>query len=201
MGQNSKKSLRKASYAPSLLEPANPTRIPFGRRTISSVASHTRTPFSSVSFEPRPQLFNVALINVQAPLQKRKKDKRILVDADITQNTLRASYTEGTLIAPTTEDKRHRPEHIPLIKFRNLTQWSDHLPIGAAESDDDNDSTGKDPASSPLSMKTTGTFAENPSSDWRDGIPQEAAEAAEADEKRAEDVMLEVMTSAVPKVH
>jgi hypothetical protein len=39
--------------------------------------------------------------------------------------------------------------------------------------------------------------------DWRDssGILQEAAESAQADEKRAEDVMLEVMKSAVPKVH
>jgi hypothetical protein len=132
-------------------------------------------------------------------MQGRKTEKRILVDADTTQSILRASYTEGTLIAPTTEDERHRPEHIPLIKFRNLTKWSDHLPIGAAESDDDNDS--KDPASSPLFIETTGTLAENPSSDWRDGIPQEAAEAAEADEKRAEDVMLDVMKSAVPKVH
>jgi hypothetical protein len=36
-------------------------------------------------------------------------------------------------------------------------------------------------ASSPLSIETTDTLAENLSSD--DGIPQEAAESAEADEK------------------
>jgi len=141
----------------------------------------------------------VGVINVQAPMRGRSDSKRILNDPDTTKNILRAAYTEGTIIAPTTEDERHRPEHIPLIKFRNLTEWSDHLPMGAAESDEDNDS--KDPASSPLSIETTGTLAENPSSDWRDGIPQGAAEAAEADEKRAEDAMLEVMKSAVPEVH
>ena len=140
----------------------------------------------------------VSVLNVQAPMYGRSESRRIVHDPDTTQNILRAAYTEGTIIAPTTEDERHRPEHIPLIKFRNLTEWSDHLPMGAAESDEDNDS--KDPASSPLSIKTT-TLAENPSSNWRDGIPQEAAEAAEADEKRAEDVMLKVMKSAVPKVH
>jgi hypothetical protein len=121
-------------------------------------------------------------------MQGIKKGKRILTDVDTTQSILRASYTEGTLIAPTTEDERHRPKHIPLLKIGNLTQWSDHLPI---ESDEDHDS--------PLSA--TGTLAENPSSHWRDGIPQEAAEAAMADEKRAENAMLEVMKSAVPKVH
>ena len=98
-------------------------------------------------------------------------------------------------MAPITKDDRHCPEHIQMIKFRNLTEsWSNHLPnhlpSGAAESDEDNDS--KNPASSPLSMETTGTLEENLSSDWKDGIPQEAVEGAEADKKRAEDVMLEV---------
>src|SRR5271170_5710984 len=140
----------------------------------------------------------VSVINVQAPMHGRSESRRILNDPDITQNILRAAYTEGNIITPTTEDERHRPEHIPLIKFRNLTEWSDHLPMGAAESDEDDDS--KDPASSPVSIETTGTLAENPSSDWRDAIPQEAAEAAKADEKRAKDVMLEVMKSVVPEV-
>ena len=68
--------------------------------------------------------------------------------------------------------------------------------MGAAESDEDNDS--KDPASSPLSIETTGTLAENPSSDWRDGILREAAEGAEADKRRGQDVMLEVIKLQFP---
>jgi len=139
----------------------------------------------------------VGVINVQAPNHGRAR--RILSDPDTTQNILHAAYTEGTIMSPTTEDERHRPEHIRMIQFRNLTEWSDHLPTGPGELDEDNDS--KNPASSPLSRETTGTLAENPSSDWKDGIPQEAAEGAEADEKRAENVMLEVLKDAVAEVY
>src|SRR5271170_2839001 len=49
-----------ASYAPSLLHPANSTRIPFGRRTIPCVAPDVQTPFSSVSFEPCPELLSMS---------------------------------------------------------------------------------------------------------------------------------------------
>ena len=132
----------------------------------------------------------VAVINVQAPNHGRAR--RILSDPDTTQNILRASYTEGRLTAPKS-DGRHRPAYIRMIKLGSLSEWSDHLPIGNHESDDD-------PTLSPLSLGTTGSQTEIPLSDWKDGIPSDVVKDAAADEKRAEKNMLNVMKDNVPEV-
>ncbi|TMC15613.1 MAG: hypothetical protein E6J34_21650 [Chloroflexi bacterium] len=139
----------------------------------------------------------VAVINVQAPNHGRAR--RILSDPDTTQNILHAAYTEGSLTAPKTNDGRHMPEHIRMIKVRSLAEWSDHLPTGNHESEEDNET--KNSAFSPLSTGSTCAPCDNPLSDWKDGIPQDIVEEAETDEKRAEEVMLKVMKDNVPEVN
>jgi hypothetical protein len=134
----------------------------------------------------------VAVINVQAPNHGRIK--RILSDSETTRNILRAAYTEGSLLASKTIDGRHIPEHVRLIPLRSLAEWSDHLPTTNDESDENS-------ASSPLSVGTTGDVSQNPLKDWKDGIPQDVVEEAEADEKRAEEVMLKAMKDTVPEVN
>jgi hypothetical protein len=139
----------------------------------------------------------VAVINVQAPNHGRAR--RILSDPDTTQNILHAAYTEGSLTAPKTIDGRHMPEHINMIKVRSLAEWSDHLPTGNHESDEDNET--KNSAFSPLSAGSICAPCDTPLSDWKDGIPQDVIEEAEADEKRAEEVMFKVMKDNVPEVN
>ena len=135
------------------------------------------------------------MINVQAPNHGRAR--RILSDPDTTQNILRASYTEGSLTTPKTINGRRMPEHVSMVKFRNLTEWSDQLPTGV-ESDEDIDS--KVSPSSPFSVRNTSTPPEYRLSDWENGIPQEVVEGAEADQNRAEEAMLDVMKDTVPEV-
>ena len=62
----------------------------------------------------------VVVINVQALNHERVR--RILSDPNTTQNILHAAYIEGSLTASKTNDERHMPEHIRMIKVRNLAE-------------------------------------------------------------------------------